>query len=708
MKKLTIVALLLVNALTIFAQSAPKPYGVLPSQLQLRWQETEMYCIVHFSVATYTDKEWGFGDEKPDIFNPSKFSALQIVGAAKAGGFKGIVVVAKHHDGFCLWPTKTTDHNISQSSWKNGKGDVVKEYQEACKQLGMKMGIYCSPWDRNNAMYGKPAYVTEVYRKQLEELYANYGPMFMSWHDGANGGDGYYGGAREQRKIDRSTYYGWDTTWAITRKMQPGAAIFGDAGPDVRWVGNEEGHAGETYWATFTPEAADGKIPSNGNVKYETSPEGTHNGKFWIPAECDVPSRPGWFYHKAQDGQTKSAYTLLDLYYKSVGRGACLDLGLSPDKDGVLTDEDVQILKQFGTVIKQTFAVNELKGATLKASNIRGGNSVKFGTSFLLDNDRYTYWATDDAVTTPSLTADMHTPKTFNVIRLRENIKLGQRIEGAAIDVWQNNAWKEIATVPTIGANRLIRLPQNITASKVRLRITGSPAAIALSDFGLFKEPTHLSAPAILRSIKGEVSMSTEAPVSSIHYTTDGTEPTSNSPVYKQPFEYNNGGTIKAVSFDGATNHSEVKTHVFGVSKTGWVASAPQAGNNRMRRVANAIDDDPKTMYNTCTKNDSITFKPQEITIDLGKSQSIKAFTYLPRQDKNPEAEGIVDSYIFQVSTDGQNWTQAAEGEFSNIASNPIEQTVKLNASVNARYFKFTAHHVIKGNGFTVAEIGVL
>ncbi|WPU95032.1 alpha-L-fucosidase [Mucilaginibacter sabulilitoris] len=705
MKKLIVVALLLVNAVTIFAQQAPKLYGALPTQRQLNWQETEMYCIVHFSMATYTDKEWGYGDEDPKIFNPAHFSALQIVSAAKAGGFKGIVVVAKHHDGFCLWPTKTTSHNISASPYKNGKGDIVKEYQEACIKLGVKMGIYCSPWDRNNPMYGQPAYVTEVYRKQLEELYANYGPLFMSWHDGANGGDGYYGGTRELRKIDRSTYYGWDTTWGITRKMQPGAAIFGDAGPDVRWVGNEEGHAGETYWETFTPHSTDGKRPANGNVKYEESTEGTRNGKYWIPAECDVPSRPGWFYHEAQDGQTKSPYTLLDLYYKSVGRGACLDLGLSPDKDGQLTNEDVQSLKQFGSIIKQTFAVNLLKGATLKAGNVRGNNAAKFGTAFLLDNNRYSYWATDDAVTKPELIADMHTPKTFNVIRLRENIKLGQRIESVAVDAWQNNTWKEIATATSVGANRLIRLPQNITATKVRLRITASPVCIALSDFGLFKEPVHLSAPEILRSIKGELSIKTEAPVSSIHYTTDGTEPGLNSPVYNELFAFDKGGIVKAVSFEGQ-EHSEVKTQVFGVSKAGWTILPGQTADKFKRRVENLIDEDPHTIYNTCTKNDSLLFQPQEISVDLGQRQAIKAFVYLPRQDKNKE--GIVDSYIYQVSNDGQHWTPAAEGEFSNIASNPIEQTVKLNTPVSARYFKFIARHVISGNGIAVAELGVL
>ncbi|RYE00875.1 MAG: hypothetical protein EOP44_08060, partial [Sphingobacteriaceae bacterium] len=201
MKKLFTLFILLKTA-SVFAQPAPKPYGVLPTARQLNWHEIEMYCIIHFGVDTYTDKEWGFGDENPAILNPKKFNAEQIVGAAKAGGFKGVVIVAKHHDGLCIWPTKTTEHNISQTSWKNGKGDMVKEYQLACQKLGMQMGLYCSPWDRNSAFYGTPKYV-DIYRAQLKELYSNYGKLFISWHDGANGGDGFYGGAREVRKIDR-------------------------------------------------------------------------------------------------------------------------------------------------------------------------------------------------------------------------------------------------------------------------------------------------------------------------------------------------------------------------------------------------------------------------------------------------------------------------------------------------------------------------
>lgn len=490
MKNLLIAFFLTTSSITAFCQPAPKPYGPLPTERQIKWQETEMYCIIHFGPDTYTNKEWGYGDEDPQIFNPTQFSAIQIVGAAKAGGFKGIVVVAKHHDGFCLWPTSTTEHNISKSPYKNGKGDLVQEYRDACNKLGMKMGLYCSPWDRNSAFYGKPEYVTNVFRKQLVELYTRYGPVFMAWFDGANGGDGYYGGAREVRKIDRSVYYGWDTTWAIPRKLAPGAAIFGDVGPDVRWVGNEAGHAGETSWATYTPHAPDaGKEPGNGYTKDSEGTAGQRDGKYWMPAECDVPLRPGWFYHKDQDDKVKSPDSLFNLYFQSVGRGACLDLGLSPDRTGQLFQNDADSLKKFGEILKETFAVNLAKGASWKASNVRGGNNVKFGPQNLLDNDRYSYWATDDKVTTPQLTLNLHRNKTFNIIRLRENIKLGQRIEAVAVDAFEDGKWEQIATATSIGGNRLIRLAQNVTTNKVRLRITKSPVCIALSDFGLFMEP---------------------------------------------------------------------------------------------------------------------------------------------------------------------------------------------------------------------------
>ncbi|WP_461452162.1 alpha-L-fucosidase [Mucilaginibacter sp.] len=498
--KFFLITFLSVLSLNMRAQNAPKPYGPLPNKAQLKWQETEMYCIVHWGPNTYTDKEWGYGNEDPKLINLKQFNALQIVSAAKAGGFKGIVVVAKHHDGFCLWPTNTTEHNISKSRYKNGKGDIVGEYHQACNKLNMKMGIYCSPWDRNSALYGKPEYVTYVFRKQLTELYTNYGPLFITWFDGANGGDGYYGGAKETRTIDRSTYYGWPETWGIVRKLQPGAVIFGDVGPDVRWVGNEKGEAGETCWETYTPHAPDStKAPGNGYVKDYEGTLGHRDGKYWMPAECDVPLRPGWFYHKSQDGKSRSAAELLNLYYKSVGRAACLDLGISPDQNGMLPADEVETLREFGSILRNTFNTNLAKGAAVKANNVRGRNTSLYGPEKLFDNDRYSYWATDDNVKTAELVVNMHSDKIFNIIRLREDIKLGQRIDSVAIDAWQSGQWKQIATATSIGANRLIRLPQNVTASKIRLRIVKSEACIALSDFGLYKEA--IDKPPILTKI---------------------------------------------------------------------------------------------------------------------------------------------------------------------------------------------------------------
>ena len=266
--------------------------------------------------------------------------------------------------------------------------------------------------------------------------------------------------------------------------------MFGDVGPDVRWVGNENGHAGITCWATYTPHAPDeGKQPGNGYTKDFEGTEGQRDGKYWMPAECDVSLRPGWFYHKDQDDKVKPVDTLLSLYYQSVGRGACLDLGLSPDRRGLLFENDVDTLKKFGEILKNTFAVNLAAGASLRASNVRGGNAAEYGPQNLLDNNRYSYWATDDSVKTPSLVIDLHHPKTFNVIRLRENIKLGQRIEAVAVDAFENGRWEQIGNATSIGGNRLIRLPKAITAKEVRLRVTQAPVCIALSDVGLFKEP---------------------------------------------------------------------------------------------------------------------------------------------------------------------------------------------------------------------------
>lgn len=475
------------NASDADLQNEPAPYGPTPTAAQLNWHEMELYCLIHFTPTTFQNKEWGFGDAPADLFNPLHFNANQIAAAAKSAGFNGLISVAKHHDGFCLWPTKTTDYNISHSPWRDGRGDMVKEFMEAARKQDMQFGIYVSAWDRHDAAYGDEKYA-EAYREQLRELYSGYGELFTSWHDGANGGDGYYGGANEMRRIDRSSYYEWEEkTWPITREMQPKAVIFSDIGPDTRWIGNEKGIAPETSWATFTPIGPDSGKAAPGHVDDRFLGSGQRDGKFWIPAECDVPLRPGWFYHPEQDHQVKTPDELFDLYLKSVGRGAALNLGLAPNTEGLLHPTDVASLEGFGKKLTETFATNLAVGAQFEASNVRDDHANHFGPNNLLDDDRYSYWATDDDETSPELVVDLGRGKTFDLIRLRENIKLGQRLDSVWVDIWEEGSWTPLARATSIGSSRIIPLETPITAQRLRLRLF-APVAVALSDFGLFKE----------------------------------------------------------------------------------------------------------------------------------------------------------------------------------------------------------------------------
>lgn len=484
--KLFLLLIGLYPLLGVAQNTAPKPYGIVPSERQLRWHEMEMYCLIHYTPTTFQDKEWGFGDADPSIFNPSAFDANQIAQAAASAGFKGLISVAKHHDGFCLWPTKTTKYSIASSPWQEGKGDMVDAFRQASQKNGLAFGVYLSAWDRNDTRYGTPAY-SEAYRQQLTELMSNYGPLFTSWHDGANGGDGYYGGKNERRTIDRTTYYEWtDKTWPIVRKLQPMAMIFSDVGPDMRWVGNEHGFAAETSWATFTPIGIDGRKPVPGDLDYASSPSGTRNGKYWIPAECDVPQRQGWFYHKDQDSKVKTPNQLFEIYLKSVGRGGNMNLGLAPMPEGYLHKNDVKSLAYFGKKLENTFSTNLAKGAKAKASSIRS-KSREFNVNNIFDEDRYSYYAPKDAVLNPSIEITLAGIKEFDIIRLRENIKLGQRLDSVQIEAFQDGSWQKLASATSVGANRLIKLSKPVKASKLRVYLF-APVAPTLSDFALFME----------------------------------------------------------------------------------------------------------------------------------------------------------------------------------------------------------------------------
>ena len=458
----------------------PTPYVPTPSDRQLAWHDLEFYGFVHFTTNTFTDREWGYGDESPDTFAPTEFDADQIVRTAAEAGMRGLILTSKHHDGFCLWDSEYTTHDVASSSWRDGQGDVVREIADTCQKYGLRFGVYLSPWDRNHPEYGRSEYI-RYFRNQLRELLTNYGDVFEVWFDGANGGDGYYGGARETRHIDRGTYYGWDDTFALVRQLQPMANIFSDAGPDIRWVGNESGLAGDPCWATFTPRPRDGEsIAGPGTTRFREAFHGHRDGTYWMPAEADVSIRPGWFYHADQDGDVRSAENLFDLYIGSVGRGASFLLNLPPDRRGQRHERDVASLRGFKQIMDATFGRNLADGASISASNVRG-DDPRWRPHCVLDDDRQTYWATDDDVTTASLTLHFADPVRFNIVSMREFLPLGQRIDDWLIETWDGASWQLFAQGTGISARRIVRGEHRVTGA---LRVTFSNAAAcpAISD----------------------------------------------------------------------------------------------------------------------------------------------------------------------------------------------------------------------------------
>jgi alpha-L-fucosidase len=429
----------------------PTPFGAVPSPRQLLWHQLETTAFLHFTINTFTDKEWGYGDEDPNLFQPARFDPDAIIETLASANMHGVILTCKHHDGFCLWPTKTTERSVHASSWRNGQGDVVRDLSAAARRRNMKFGVYLSPWDRNNAAYGTPAYIN-IYREQLTELLTNYGPIFEVWHDGANGGDGYYGGAREKRMIDKRTYYDWPTTWELVRKLQPEAVIFSDVGPDVRWVGNERGIAGDPCWATYDPVGEDGGPASPGDVRAKESPTGTKHGTKWMPAECDVSIRPGWFWHERETPRVKAPQLLTNLYYQSVGRGANLLLNVPPNRDGLIDPADAESLKAYGEYIRKTFEKPAAK-------------------------------------TSMKLVLDLPPSTFFSVIRIKEDIRLGQRVEAFAIESFEGGTWQSLATATSIGPRRIIRLDKPVTATKLRLNVTQTAAPPVIFEFAVFHEP---------------------------------------------------------------------------------------------------------------------------------------------------------------------------------------------------------------------------
>jgi alpha-L-fucosidase len=666
----------------------PAAFGPVPSQNQLRWQQMEYYAFVHFSLNTYTDQSWGYGNEDVKLFNPEKLDCRQWARICKQAGMKGIIITAKHHCGFCLWPSKYTEYSVKNAPWKNGKGDVVREMADACKEYGLKLGIYLSPWDRNHPDYGKPEYIT-YFRNQLTELLTNYGPIFEIWFDGANGGSGYYGGANETRKIDAKTYYDWANTYKLIRKLQPNIVIWNDGGDrgDLRWVGTEAGYVGETNWSLLN---------AKGDVSWDMLHHGLENGDSWVAAEVNTSIRPEWFYHPSEDAKVKTVPQLMETYYNSIGRNGSLLLNFPIMPKGLIHPNDEKAALGFAKAVKDAFAVNLVSKSKATASNVRG-SSKQFDASKVIDADKETYWATDDDVTKASLTIDFGKLTTFNRFLVQEYIRLGQRVKAFTVEAFAGGNWKEITKGTTIGYKRILRFP-SVKATKLRFNITDSKSCPLISNIGIYDAPQLLSAPSIIRNQSGEIKIIPVDEESVVYYTTDGSIPTLKSKKYSGRFQTEGKLEVRAIAFDATTRKSSPECREqFDISKKDWKIIGTED-----QKAYTVIDGNPSTAWH----QPKGTKLPTDLVIDLGKEENLTGFKYYP--DQTMWGPGIITNYQFYISDDGKEWKLVSEGEFSNIKNNPLWQIKNFDV-VKARYIKLTALKNTENNdNIGYAEVDVI
>lgn len=678
MKKLLILASLMLGACA--QVKAPAPVFPIPTPEQVEWQKLEQYAFVHFGLNTFNDLEWGYGDTPSVTFNPTHLDADQWVQTIKAAGMKAVILTAKHHDGFNLWQSKHTEYSVKNSPWRDGKGDMVRELIEACKKHNLKIGLYLSPWDRNHADYGKPEYV-EYFQNQISELINEYCDgidLFEYWFDGANGGDGYYGGAREKRSIDSRSYYQYEKCVDIIHKKFPKAMIFGGTQPTIRWIGNERGWAGQTNWAmTNDPED-----------HYTTNPFGRIDGEDWLPGEVDVSIRPGWFYHAREDHQVRSLSNLVNIYYESVGRNANLLLNFPVSLRGTIHPTDSARIIDWWRTIQAELKTDLLKDAKVESSNTRGGD---FKASKVNDANWDSYWATDDSVTTADVTFTFSKPTPVNRVLLQEYIPLGQRVKTFSVDYFADGEWNAIPTqdsMTTVGYKRIIRF-ENVTAEKLRVNFLDSRACLAINNIEAFCAPSLLVEPIISRDKAGLVTIKGGDVTGKLFYTTDGSEPTTASTPYTAPFELVGKAVVKVVSQDPASpeRFSPIATKVFDVLTSGFTVKSNDKAN---------------AMFDSNTYSNYVIDKGKnDITISLGGDYMVSGFTYLPNQHHG--GGGVITHY--------QLWAGAvkvADGEFSNIKSNPIEQIVMLAKPVKTSELRFVVTAVADSQRAVIAEFGIV
>jgi alpha-L-fucosidase len=691
-----------------------KAVDVRPTPRQIAWQRDEISAFLHFGMNTFTDREWGDGTEDPKQFNPTELDARQWVRAAKAAGISRMILTAKHHDGFCLWPSKYTDHCVRNSPWKDGHGDVVGEFVEACRAEGMHYGIYISPWDRHEQTYGDSPKYNEHFLNQLREVLTTYPGIEEVWFDGACA-EGPNGKRQE---------YDWRAYWKLIRELAPQAVIT-VRGPDVRWCGNEGGFTRKSEWSV---------IPMPGDDQSWDASDATLSGYTqdifgddlgsrdvlmrsrnerpvlaWYPAQVNTSIRPGWFYHQYEDSRVRSLEDLLGVYYGSVGGNGQFLLNIPPDRRGLFHENDVARLEQLGDLLRATFARNLAAGAALTSEVIGGASVGEVAAS--VDEDPDTFWTTTDGPTAATVTAELSQPVRANCLMLQEQIASGQRVEAFEVEVFADGQWHAAGSGTVIGYKRLVRFPA-ATVTKFRVHFTQFRGRPTLAGLGLYFAPTILPAPKITCDLHGLVTIQAPAGASA-RYTLDGSTPTTSSPLYTEPIPLPQGGLVIAQAFPSTPTAevydagNAIARVEFGLAKARWKVVDCDSEQPGEGDASQAIDDDSRTFWHSRYR-DKTDAMPHHLTVDMGEPATIRGFAYTPRQDRWDG--GIVMQARFEVSEDGKNWTIAADKvDFDNIVNSRQQQVVRLSTAATGRYFRFTALRTVNDNNLaSAADISVL
>lgn len=684
-RKLFLAAFLLMAGRAGAQVAAPAPVYPLPSPEHMEWQRLEQYAMICFGMSTFNDLEWGYGDTPLERFAPigGEIDAEQWVEVCKKSGMKGLLIVAKHHDGFCLWPSKYTDYSVKNTSWRQGKGDLLDDIHKACQKHGMKFALYLSPWDRHHAQYGKKEYV-EYFHKQIRELMERYPDTFEYWFDGANGGDGYYGGARENRTISNlEEYYNYPNAVRTIKGIAPKAMIFGGTCGDIRWIGNEEGWADETNWAMM-PGLDD---PNAASVSPTT---GCETGSMWMPGEVDVSVRPGWYYHAAEDNKVKSVAQLVDIYYQSVGRNANLLLSFCPDRHGRIHPIDSVRTIEWWKTIQRELKDNILVHAKVTADQVRGQG---FEASRVSDGRSDTYWATPDGVSAGVLTFTFDTPQKVNRLLLQEYIELGQRVASFKVEYQTSDG--TFVPLPltekttTIGYKRILRF-NTVETRALRVNFERAKGPLCIANVEAFLAPNLMVEPAIRRDADDRIVLTANDRESEIYYTTNGSVPQVGKNRYTKPFVFNKRGEIKAIAYDkNFKKQSEVATQKFDLPMRRFRLLGTDSRN--------LFDGDPHT---------ADWFTTGSATIDMGEKHTLTGITYLPEQ--NRWTSGYIHRYEVWAGETEASQKKVAEGEFSNIKNSPTLREVRF-APVKARFITLKAIQIVDDvKRFNIGEFSVI